>query len=69
MQANSFRQLKQTKGSLSRPMSEEDVKNQKPPHFQRKFTQLVHCKLLAQCDAHQVQKGLILQNKVIELQQ
>ena len=37
-----------TKGLLARTMNGDDVKNKKPPRFQREFTQLAHCKLLAQ---------------------
>ena len=46
---------KASKGSLARPMSERGFKNEKAPQLQREFTQLVHWKLLAQCDAQHLQ--------------
>ena len=58
-----------TKDLLARPMSKEDDKNKILPHFKREFTQLVHCKLLVQCNAQHLQKGLSLQKNVVEQQQ
>ena len=40
---------------LTRFRSEDDLKNQDPPHIQRNFTQLVHSKLLPQCGGQHLQ--------------
>ena len=58
--------IRRTKGSYVRSMSEEDLKGQNPSHFQIEYAQFLHYKLFAQCDAQYAQRGLSLQNNVIE---
>ena len=50
-------------------LGEEGFKNQNPPRFQREFAQLVHSKLLEQCDVQHLQKRLSLQSNAIKQQQ